>query len=154
MCLHFLKTFILMTRRYIILNQGFKLNFWKPSWLHKTGCYFFWHSICQRRGHTALTSEPKIIVISSTWIFSSAIWTMLSYGTSFHTEPISNKNKLYFTQSIYMATWGKHLVHNQFRSECLTFKSIRSLGGVESYHSVTTMGGRFIRRASTKYTWT
>ena len=42
------------------------------------------------------------------------------------------------------------MVHYRLRHECLTVNSIRSLGGVESYHSATTMDGLLIRRASTK----
>ena len=46
----------------------------------------------------------------------------------------------------------KYMVHYRLRRECLTVCSIRLLGGVESYHSASTMDGLLIRRASTKFT--
>ena len=67
----FLKSLILITRRYIILSQGCKLNFSKPMWMDKNGggmgggagmC-----AVSARGGdRTAPTSEPKIVVVNST----------------------------------------------------------------------------------------
>ena len=70
----------------VILSQGCKLIFSKPTWVHKTGS-FVRALYARGTGGIAPTSEPKIVVVNSTLIFqfgyqsAASIRNPRSYGT-------------------------------------------------------------------------